>query len=74
MWKQNHPTKEPGDASHENVKIRIKCEIPIFSEMRPVVGKVYDAEKYVSKFPAYVITTNGKRINIRYNECVEVKG
>ena len=73
MWKQNHQTKEPGDISHENVKIRIKNEIPVFSEVRPVVGRVYNAEKYLGKLPSYVVTVNGKRINIRYGECVEVK-
>lgn len=60
MWKQNHQTKEPGDISHENVKIRIKNEIPVFSEVRPVVGRVYNAEKYLDKLLTTLSQLTGK--------------
>ena len=73
MWKQTLNQSEPGDLVHHDVKIKITREVPLFPEMRPKVGEIYAAERYEGRFPSYVIAVNGRRINIRYNECMEVK-
>lgn len=73
MWGQRKETSLPGDLAHEKVTIKITKDIPIFQQMRPKIGALYAAEKYDGKYPGYVITANGYRVNIRWNECVEVK-
>ena len=73
MWSQWKETSSPGDLAHEKVTIKITKDIPIFQQMRPKIGALYVAEKYDGKYPGYVITANGYRVNIRYNECMEVK-
>lgn len=53
----------------------ITKEIPIFPELRPVVGAVYDVERYEKKVGAFYIIPDikGKRIVVRVGECVEVQ-
>ena len=61
---------------HDMAHIRITKEIPVFEELRPAVGAVYEAERYgASKLNAkfYIIPDIcGKRIVVRGGECVEV--
>lgn len=73
MWGQRKETSLPGDLAHEKVTIKITKDIPIFQQMRPKIGALYAAEKYDGKYHGYVINVNGYRVNIRWNECVEVK-
>lgn len=66
-----------GDLPHDMVKIVITEEIPVFPQFRPVVGKVYRAERYrsdrTSGATGYVIVVNGTRINVREAECSVVE-
>lgn len=66
----------PGALPHDDVRILITQEIPLFPEFRPNVGDVYDAELYFvrggGKKSGYVIVVNGHRVNIRIGECLEV--
>lgn len=58
----------------ERIKIRVLCDVPVFAECRPIVGKVYDAiqgygmttcGKKPSKRRFCVILVNGKSIVLR---------
>lgn len=61
---------------HDMRRIRITKEIPVFPELRPAVGAVYEAERYGSRYFSakfYIIPDiMGKRIVVRGGECVEV--
>ena len=61
---------------HSRGNIRSRKPVEIYPELSPVVGQIYQAEKYLPrtcrKKPGYVIESGGKRINIRADECVEV--
>lgn len=64
--KQNFPVE---------TRIRITEKIPVFPELQPKVGAVYDAlkfEKQPGSHGGYVIESGGKRINVRLDEAVEV--
>lgn len=70
--------KKPGPnrrLSHTMVRIRITCKVPVDPEYQPPVGSEHDAEKYgphKGGRVGYVIQSGGKRINIRWNECMEI--
>lgn len=56
-------------------RIRITAKIPVFEELRPKIGTIYDALKFESRYGGhggYVIVSGGKRINVRLDEAVEV--
>ena len=59
---------------HDMTHIRITKEIPIFEELRPAVGSVYEVERYRKKVDTFYIIPDigGKRIVVRGGECVEV--
>ena len=55
------------------VKILIKRGLDVYPELAPTVGRVYDAERHEGqRAPGYVITSGGKRINVRADECREI--
>lgn len=59
----------------KNTRIRITASIPVFPELRPKVGAVYDALKFTAQQGGdggYVIECGGKKINVRKDEAVEV--
>lgn len=65
----------PQGMPYTTVKIEITKAIPIFKYLRPQVGAVYEAERYdCTGALGYVIEINGKKINIRQDECKEVVG
>ena len=67
--------KEPRRLPHTMVRIRIICKVPVDPEYQPTVGSEHDAEKYgpyKGSRIGYVIQSGGKRINIRWNECIEI--
>lgn len=67
--------EEPRRLPHTMVRIRIICKVPVDPEYQPTVGSEHAAEKYgpnKRKNAGYVIQSGGKRINIRWNECVEI--
>lgn len=67
--------EEPRRLPHTMVRIRIIDKVPVDPEYQPTVGSEYDAEKYgPQKYQraGYVIQSGGKRINIRWNECIEI--
>lgn len=66
--------KVPGRLPYRPCRIVIMQKVDLFRECRPELGKIYEAECYKSKFGAkgYVIQINGKRINIRNDEAIEV--
>ena len=61
---------------HTMVRIRIICKVPVDPEYQPTVGSEHEAERYTgmgkTKRAGYVIQSGGKRINIRWNECIEI--
>ena len=61
---------------HTMVRIRIICKVPVDPEYQPTVGSEHEAERYTGmgkiKRAGYVIQSGGKRINIRWNECIEI--
>ena len=60
---------------HTMVRIRISCKVPVDPEYQPPVGSVHEAERYgpyKGSRTGYVIRSGGKRINIRWNECIEI--
>lgn len=58
----------------DGIMIRITELLPVFAEFQPAVGAVYSSEKYQyrSERPGYVVTVNGHRVNVRWNESMEV--
>lgn len=77
MNTQPEPPKpeEPRRLPHTMVRIRIICKVPVDPEYQPPVGSEHEAEKYGPnklKNAGYVIRSGGKRINIRWNECIEI--
>lgn len=56
------------------IKILITKELPLFNELKPVVGAVYEAERYKQRYNTFYIIPDigGKRIVVRDDECVEV--
>lgn len=68
--------EEPRRLPHTMVRIRITCEVPVDPEYQPTVGSEHEAERYTGmgkiKRAGYVIQSGGKRINIRWNECIEI--
>ena len=65
----------PRRLPHTMVRIRITCKVPIDPEYQPPVGSAYEAERYgpyKGSRMGYVIQSGGKRINIRWNECIEI--
>ena len=68
--------EEPRRLPHTMVRIRIICKVPVDPEYQPPVGSEHEAERYTGmgkiKRAGYVIRSGGKRINIRWNECVEI--
>lgn len=68
--------KEPRRLPHTMVRIRIICKVPVDPKCQPPVGSEHEAEKYTGmgkiKRAGYVIRSGGKRINIRWNECIEI--
>ncbi len=66
--------KNPEDL-YKKVQVRITTQIPVFEALSPTVGRVYDAERYDEYgCIGYVVAINGKRINVRADECKEVVG
>lgn len=64
--KKNFPTQ---------TRIRIITSIPVYRELQPTVGAVYDALKFEAKFGShggYVIESGGKKINVRLDEAAEI--
>ena len=55
---------------------RIMERVPVDPEYQPPVGSEHEAERYAGvgkiKRVGYVIQSGGKRINIRWNECIEI--
>ena len=78
MNTQPEPPKqeEPRRLPHTMVRIRIICKVPVDPEYQPTVGSEHEAERYTGmgkiKRAGYVIQSGGKRINIRWNECIEI--
>lgn len=72
MWGQRKETSLPGDLAHEKVTIKLR-RISRFSADAAENRCAVCSGKYDGKYPGYVITANGYRVNIRWNECVEVK-
>lgn len=68
--------EEPRRLPHTMVRIRIICKVPVDPEYQPTVGSEHEAERYTGmgkiKRAGYVIQSGGKRINIRWNECIEI--
>lgn len=67
--------EEPRRLPHTMVRIRIICKVPVDPEYQPTVGSEHAAEKYGPnklKKAGYVIQSGGKRINIRWNEYIEI--
>ena len=54
-------------------RILITKELPLFRELKPVVGAVYEAEVYKKRYNTFYIIPDigGKRIVVRDDECVE---
>lgn len=54
-WRKLHPicTGKRRDRAWDEVRIQITAIIPVYPDMRPRMGEVYDAEKYeyVSSMP-----------------------
>lgn len=64
--KKNFPTQ---------TRIRITARLPVYKELQPKVGAVYDALKFEARYGGhggYVIESGGKKINVRLDEAVEV--
>lgn len=62
-----------GEATYIPVKILITRGLDVYPELAPTVGRVYDAERHEGqRAPGYVITSGGKRINVRADECREI--
>lgn len=66
-----HPTQTPSKRM-ERIKIRVLCDVPVWEECRPVIGKVYDAINgdRASKSRGMsgefcVIDVNGKKVVLR---------
>lgn len=72
--KYGETAKRRKDRIYMPCRIRIVKPIDIFDSLRPRVGSEWKAEKYMDAagYVGYVIK-NGKRINIREDECREVK-
>lgn len=67
--------KQSPETTFEKCRIKILRQIPIYKNLRPEVGEIYEAEKYSGLGGiGYVISVNGKRINVRADECKEVVG
>ncbi|MBP3633156.1 MAG: hypothetical protein J6J43_01115 [Oscillospiraceae bacterium] len=68
--------REQIPAGQVPVKIKIIKRIPVFEELRPIKGLVYDAVKCtgLNVNPFYIIPMGGKKVVIRADECVEVCG
>ena len=68
--------EEPRRLPHTMVRIRIMERVPVDPEYQPPVGSEHEAERYAGvgkiKRVGYVIQSGGKRINIRWNECIEI--
>ena len=75
-YKKAHPAEFRVRRSESWIpaRIRIMMDIPVYPELRPMVGAEYPAEKYMYRSgPAgYVIRVNNKRICVRANECKEL--
>ena len=74
--RQSYDMNNRGKLPHDMVDIKVTEVIDLFPVCRPVVGKQYRAERYKGQGNpdriGYVINVNGKRINIRMDECEEV--
>ena len=69
---------EPIKRHGETVKIKVTEVIPVFDDMRPTIGAVYEAIKVkdmnVAKSYNYLITSIGKHgLLVKADECVEVE-
>ena len=75
-WRKLHPicTGKRRDRAWDEVRIQITAIIPVYPDMRPRMGEVYDAEKYeyVSSMPGYVVRVGDKRVCVRATECREI--
>lgn len=69
--------REKQEGPRGMVRIRITKEIPIYPELRPKVGSIYQAEVNRSnpERAFYCIPDiAGKRIIVRNDECTEISG
>jgi len=69
--------REKPARSETLVKIKILKKIPLYPELIPQYGCVYEAKRCtgVNVDPFYVIPNlGGKKIVVRRDECVEVQG
>lgn len=59
---------------YSKTRIRITKAMNIFPELAPKIGAEFAAEHYKNgaKSLGYVIEINGKRINVRCDECIEI--
>ena len=74
-WRQPRTTapNAPGSLPHKDAMIRITADIDLYRDFKPQKGKIYKAERYDGPgMMGYVITVNGHRVNIRWDECEEV--
>lgn len=55
-------------------RVLVTKELPLFNELKPVVGAVYEVERYKHRYNTFYIIPDigGKRIVVRDDECVEV--
>lgn len=55
-------------------RVLVTKELPLFNELKPVVGAVYEVERYKKRYNTFYIIPDigGKRIVVRDDECVEV--
>ena len=75
-WRKLHPicTGKRRDRAWDEVRVQITAIIPVYPDMRPRMGAVYDAEKYKdsSNAPGYVVRVGDKRVCVRATECREI--